>query len=138
MRYDLKLVQELCDELGLRNAFADDVVEVDLGAGAVLCFVNAEQERDCLVGFKGGEWHAHDDFVFHDSRRNMGLRMNYLDVLTGLKDGTVLVCEQWKSGLLVERRLIHAEFNDESQAMPEGDELRIWRAPKREGPWTIQ
>ena len=70
MRYELKQVQELCGELGLRSSVVVEEpaewAEVDLGGDAVLCFVNAAHDKDCLVGFKGTGWHFHDDFVFED------------------------------------------------------------------------
>jgi len=57
VRYDLKQVQELCAELGLRSSVVvekpADWAEVDLGGDTVLCVVNAAHDKDCLVGFKG-------------------------------------------------------------------------------------
>jgi hypothetical protein len=130
VRYDLKLVHELCGELGLRSqVIPGDSVEVDLGGEAVLCFINSEHEKDCLVGFKDTPWHFHDGLCFADARGHV-TELNYLDVLTALKEGKVLVCEQRKSGSLTDRSLVHSEFNDELRYMQDGDELRIWRAPR--------
>jgi hypothetical protein len=130
VRYDLQLIQELCVELQLRSAaLSAEEVEVDLGGGAVLCFVNSEHDQDCLVGFKGTPWHAHDDFTFHDRQGNC-VELNYLDVLTGLKEGKVLVCERWQSGLLADRWLLHAELHDEFRYINEGEEVRVWKAPR--------
>ena len=130
MRYDLRLIHELCGELNLRSSIvADDFLEVDLGGDAVLCFVNSEDDKDCLIGFKGTPWHAHDDFVFTDQRGYV-TQLNYLDVLTGLREGKVLVCERWRSASLADRWLVHSEFNDELNYMQEGDEIRIWKAPR--------
>jgi hypothetical protein len=130
MPYDLRLIRELCGELGLRSRLVpDDSVEVDLGGDTVLCFVNAEDEKDCLVGFKGTGWHFHGDLPFTDKHRYV-TELNYLDILTGLKEGTVLICERWKSGSLTDRWLVHSEFNDELRYVQLGEELRIWRAPR--------
>jgi hypothetical protein len=130
VRYDLRLIQELCIELNLRSSIvADDSVEVDLGADALLCFVNSQNDKDCLVGFKGTPWHAHDDLVFTD-HRGYFTKLNYLDVLTGLREGKVLVCELWHSAALADRWLVHSQFNDELRYMRDGDEIRIWRAPR--------
>ena len=130
LRYDLQLIHELCSELNLRSTVvSDDLLELDLGGDAVLCFVNSKDEKDCLIGFKGTPWHAHDDFVFTDDRGYV-TQLNYLDVLTGLKEGKVLVCELWHSGSLSDPWLVHCEFNDELNYMQEGDEIRVWKAPK--------
>jgi len=52
MRYDLHLICELCDEIGLPvRLLGDDCAELDLGQGALLQFQNAEDDKDCLAGF---------------------------------------------------------------------------------------
>ena len=54
MRYDINLIQQLCSEIGLSaRVDTNQRVEVDLGEGAVLCFQNAEREKDCLIGSAG-------------------------------------------------------------------------------------
>ena len=92
MRYDLDLVDQLCREIGLLVHMDIDRVEIDLGRGAVLCFENAEREQDCLIGFLGMPWHTHDNLMFADARSD--IELDYLDLLTGLKEGRVLVCER--------------------------------------------
>lgn len=87
----------------------------DLGGDAILCFSNGALEQDCLIEFKDSSgtwtpWHHHDEFLATD-RQGYFIELNYLDLLTGLKEGKVLVCERWKSGLLEDRWLIHSEFN---------------------------
>jgi hypothetical protein len=109
---------------------SDESVEVDLGGDAVLCFENSEYEPDCLIAFKGEtRWHVHDQFLFDDCRGNV-IELNYLDLLTGLKEGKVLVAELWKSGVLTDRWLFHSEFNRDFKYMQEGEEIRVWRAPR--------
>ena len=138
MRYDLKQVQELCSEFGLQSKLLSDAgaewVEVDLGEQAVLCFVNAAEDKDCLIGFKGTGWHFHDDFVFVDKDRGQVIRLNYLDVLRRLANGQVVVLEHWRSRLLQERRLMHSDaaevldYVTMVQSLEPGAEIRIWRA----------
>ena len=140
MRYDLKQVQELCGYLGLHCRLVSDAhaewVEVDLGQQAVLCLVNAEHDKDCLIGFKGTGWHFHDEFVLLDRDRGHEIRLNYLDVLRRLANGQVVVLEHWRSGLLKERRLMHSDaaevlsYVTVVQALEPGAEIRIWRAPR--------
>ena len=94
MLYDLDLIEQLCREIGLiARADADFSVEVDLGRDAVLCFQNAEREEDCLIGFLGTPWHMHHNLMFVGARGNYG-ELDYLDLLTGLKEGRALVCER--------------------------------------------
>jgi hypothetical protein len=127
MRYDLKLIHELCQELGLRSSFrSDDMLAIELGEDCVLVFQNAKRDEDCLVAFDGTPWHTHDVFVFVDGR-GYYTEMDYLDVVSGLKDGRILVCERWLGGRLVDRELIHRDFNDEFKYMDEKEEVRVRR-----------
>lgn len=127
MRYDLKLIHELCQELGLRSSFrSDDLLAIDLQKDCVLVFQNAERDEDCLVAFDGTPWHTHEVFIFADCR-GYHAEMNYLDVVSGLKDGVILICERWVADRLVDRWLIHRAFNDEFIYMDAGEEFRVRR-----------
>jgi hypothetical protein len=128
MRYDLELITQLCREVGLSaRTDAGQRVDVDLGHGAILCFQNAEREEDCLVGFLGMPWHAHDDLMFADGRGNC-VELDYLNLLTGLKEGRVLVCEREVSGRAVDRWLVHSEYNDEFKYLEEDERIIVRRA----------
>jgi hypothetical protein len=127
MRYDLEVVEELCREIGLSAHAAGQRVEIDLGQGAILCFENAEREEDCLIGFLDTAWHTHGDLMFMDARRN-AIELGYLDVLTGLKEGRVLICEREVEGRTEDRWLIHSECNDEFRYLQEGERIIIRRA----------
>ncbi|MDB6122736.1 MAG: hypothetical protein JWQ71_1729 [Pedosphaera sp.] len=127
MRYDFELIHELCQELGLRSCIrTHERLEIELGEAVVLCFQNAERDEDCLAGFEGTPSHTHGDFMFVDGR-SYYTEMNYLDVLTGLKDGEVLICERWNGGRVSDRWLVHRSYNDEFKYMEEGEEIRIRR-----------
>jgi len=131
--YDFELIQELCQESGLCSRIrSSDRLEVELGEGVVLLFQNAEREEDCAVGFEGMPWHVHEPFTFADSGRY--IEMDYLDMVSGLKNGLVLVCERWRGANLLERWLIHCEYNDEFKYMEEGEEIRVRRAVTVLGP----
>ena len=128
MRYDFTLINELCGELGLSSRIrSSDLLEIELGQGAVLCFQNAERDKDCLVGFEGTPWHTHDNFMFDDGHGNF-VEMDYLDMLTGLKDGKVLVCERWRLGNVVDRWLVHCEYNDDLNYLEQSEEIRVRRS----------
>ena len=128
MRYDLDLVNQLCREIGLPASMnTDSRVEIDLGRGAVLCFQNEEREEDCLIGFLGMAWHTHDDLMFVDARGNY-VNLDYLNLLTGLKEGRVLVCEREMQGRTLDRWLVHSEYNDEFKYLEEGERIIVRRA----------
>jgi hypothetical protein len=131
MRYDLNLICQLCRETGMWVRMdADQRVEVDLGQGAVLCFQNAEREEDCLIGFLGMPWHTHDDLMFTDARGNY-VELGYLDLVIGLKEGRVLVCEREVEGRTVDRWLTHAQYNDEFKYLQQGERIVVRRAVTR-------
>ena len=128
MRYDLDLVSQLCREIGFSASMnTDSRVEIDLGRGAVLCFENEEREEDCLIGFLSMPWHTHDDLMFVDARGNY-VNLDYLNLLTGLKEGRVLVCEREVQGRTVDRWLVHSEYNDEFKYLEEGERIIVRRA----------
>lgn len=127
MRYDFDMITELCRELGLQAvARSSNEVAIELERGVALVFVNAEREEDSVVGFEGGEWHYHGDFMCSD-RHGFHIELGYLDVLTGLADGSVLLCEKWVHCVLRERSLVHRDYVDEFRYMEKGEEIRIRR-----------
>jgi hypothetical protein len=127
MRYDLKLIHELCQELRFHSSFKTDaVLTIELSRDCVLVFQNAERDEDCLVAFEGTPWHTHDVFVFVDGR-GYYTEMDYLDVVSGLKDGRILICERWLEGRLIDRWLIHRDFNEEFKYMDTNEEIRVRR-----------
>jgi hypothetical protein len=77
--------------------------------------------------FPDTPWHTHDDFVFRDARGNC-IELDYINLLTGLKEGRVLICEQEVGGRTIERWLIHSEYNDELKYLQEGERIIIHRA----------
>lgn len=136
MSYDLDLVQELCDEIGLPARIIDvDHLCVDVGEGAVLCFQNAEDEANCLIGFPadvGGtyDWHMHDPILFGD---DVGcIELCYLDLVVALKEGRVLVCERQLDGRIVDRWLAHHGYID-FQQLEEGERIIVRRATANVG-----
>jgi hypothetical protein len=126
VRYDLKLIHELCQELGFNSHQSGERLELELSEG-ILCFQNAERDEDCLIGFESTPWHYHDDLMVADGR-GFYLELSYLDIVTGLKDGSVLICELWREGQLCDRWLIHRDYNDEFKYMENTEEIRIHRA----------
>ena len=128
MRYDLSLIYELCQEIGLSARLHPDRVTVDVGRGAVLCFQNAEREEDCLIGFLDTPWHTHDDLSFVDARGYYIELNNYLDVVVGLMEGRLLICERVVDGRIIDRWLVHSEFNDEFRSLDQVEQIVVRRA----------
>ena len=127
MGYDLSNAHKRCVELGLSSTFRDKGrLEVNLGHDIVLCFQNAESDEDCLIGFEDTPWHAHDEIMFSDAHGNF-IVMNYLEILDGLADGRLLVCEVRKNGILSDRWLIHQDCNNEFKYMHPDEEIRVVR-----------
>ncbi|MEO0479365.1 MAG: hypothetical protein AAF196_07790 [Planctomycetota bacterium] len=125
MRYDIGTIADLCREIGLRCVVeSPDVVDISLEEDVVLRFENLDGSDDCMVSFAGSNWHAHGDLGFCD-HRGYNVDLDYLSVITGISDGTILVCEQWKRGALADRWLVHREYVDEFRFLEDGEEIRI-------------
>lgn len=125
MRYDLKMIFDLSEEIGLRCVSqALNKVAIELEPSVVLVFQNFDSEDDCLMYFQGTDWHAHGDLMCAD-RHGYYIDLSYLDVLTGAADGTVLLCELWCHEELADRRIVHRDYVDEFQYMQVGEEIRI-------------
>ena len=128
MRYELAAIRDLCREIGLSaDPTTEEHIEIDLGGGAVLYFQNADREEDCLMGFLDVPWHTHDDIIFADAQGN-NIGLDYLDLLVGLKEGQVLICELQKGGRVIDRYLIHSKYNDEFRYLEEGEQVIVRRA----------
>ncbi|MCZ8185510.1 MAG: hypothetical protein O9308_03950 [Beijerinckiaceae bacterium] len=128
MRYDLEMITQLCREIGLLAWRVDDQrVDVDLCQGAVLSFINDELEDDCRIGFLDTPWHVHGDLMFLD-RLGYRLECDYLNLLTSMKEGRVLICEREVDGQVVDRWLAHSEYNDEFGDFEEGERIIVRRA----------
>ena len=128
MRYDLGTILQLCEELGLSAIMrSDQRIDIGLGQGVTLYFQNADRDEDCLMGFLDVAWHTHGDVLFADAHGN-SIELNYLDVLVGLSDGQVLVCELQSGGRAVDRLLIHSKYSDEFRHLRLDEQIVVRRA----------
>ncbi len=128
MPYDLDMIEELSREIGLAARRGDQRVEIDLGEGAVLWFQNLEPERESLIGFPDTPWHEHGKLIFVDGCGNR-LDVDQLDLLIGLKDGHILVCEQRTEDRVVARWLVHDRYNNIGlEYMKQGERIVVRRA----------
>lgn len=139
MRYDLDLVGQLCREIGLPTHTSDHRVEIDLGGGTVLVFQNTERDEDCLIGLLATnatperivvDWHTHWDHATFMDARGYKIKLNYLDLLTSLAEGRVLVCERHIEGQTVERWLVHGEYTEFTH-LEKGERIIVRRVATR-------
>jgi hypothetical protein len=127
MTYDLPMITELCNELGYEKVeSSSDKVEVELLENVTLAFQNIDNCTDSLMGFLGTPWHNHGDIMF-SGQEGQYIEMTYLDVVSGLKEGKILVCELHNNEVLKDRYLVHRDLVDEFNYMEPGDEIRVRR-----------
>lgn len=127
MNYDLKLISEMCAELGFENVNeTDNSVEISLFDEGILVFQNLQDENDSLIGFLNTPWHNHGNIMFSGKDGNY-TEMDYLDILEGLKKGTVLICEILLENELKDRYLVHRDYFDELMFIQAGEEIRLRR-----------
>lgn len=123
MLYELELVKELCNEVGLKSSIRDDEVAIELDAETILCVKNIDSD-DCLIEFEGTPWHFHDDIQFSDSR-GYYIDVTYLDLIIEIAQGKILVGELWENEKIKDRHLIHSEYNDEFKYMQPDEKIII-------------
>lgn len=127
MSIDLAMVAQLGSEMGLAvNDVPPHQVDLVLEPGVVLVFRNLPESSDSLVGFEGFGWHFHGDLPCSD-KRGRCVELSYLDIITGLADGSVLLCESVQDGQIRERCLVHRDYFDEIGPMEVGQEVRVRR-----------
>ena len=132
MRLDLNKIHELCGEIGLASTIrSPEELAIELADGVVLRFHRSDKDPDGMVQFEGTPWHSHGYFTFTDSH-GYETEMSYFDVVSGLAEGRILVCEKWNRGQLADRWLDHQDYVGPFRFMKEGDEVRIWRISRQE------
>jgi hypothetical protein len=135
MRYDLDQIAQFAVEASIPiERVSENQLRLELGEGVTLLFLNAEHgEDDCEVGFGGTPWHSHGQLMFSNHQGEY-IELDALDVVAGLADGDLLICESWAAGKMHDRWLIHATLNDEFRHLPLGEELRIRKFASKSGP----
>ncbi|MCA8974919.1 MAG: hypothetical protein KDC98_09360, partial [Planctomycetes bacterium] len=113
MRLDLNMVAQLGAEMGMAvRDVPPDEVDLVLEPDVVLVFRNLPgPPSEGLVGFEGFGWHFHGDLQCSDPRGYF-VEMSYLDIITGLANGAVLICELVVDGRPRERWLVHRDCVD--------------------------
>ena len=126
--YDLDSLRDLADEMGFICALpSSDVLEINLKPNLVLIFENDREGNDTYLGFRNSSWHTHGKLMFSLNGNSSCVEFDELDIVSGLKSGDVLVCEQYRDGKLIDRWLTHKESEVDTKYMEPGEELHIWR-----------
>ena len=136
--YDLDLVREQCNEVGLSSELIEpDTLAIRLADDITLRFANnvtthfldgTSVDDDTLIDLgDDSPWHTHGhEFEFVDPR-GYYVSMDYLDLIAGIASGDILIAELWKKDNLKERWLIHKDYNDEFDYLEADDEIRVRR-----------
>lgn len=136
--YDLELLHEQCNEVGLSSKLsAPDTLTIRLTDDVTLRFTNnvtthfsnGPSVNDDTIIDLGDDtpWHTHGhEFQFNDPR-GYYVSMDYLDLVAGIASGEILIAELWNKGDLKERWLIHKDYNDEFDYLEADSEIRVRR-----------
>jgi len=126
MNYEIDLIDRLCEELDLKRAIRSaHEIAIEVDDGLHFLFKNLEDEDDCLLAFEGTPWHGHGGLMF--TRGAEYIELDYLDVVAGFADGTILICELLQQGVCVDRWPVHRDCPDHFKYMQEDEEFRIRR-----------
>lgn len=127
MNIDLAMVAQLGTEMGMAvRDVPPNQVDLVLEPGVVLVFRNLPESSDSLMGFEDFGWHVHGDLPCSD-KRGFCVELSYLDIVTGIADGSVLVCELVENGRIQRRCLVHRDYFDEIGRLVAGQEIRVRR-----------
>lgn len=124
--FDLQLVAQLCEQLGIECSLVEpEKLQMRFVCGATIEFANLPS-TDAMIGCPDTGWHVHEVLPCSDPQ-GYGINIDYLNVVSGIADGSVLVCELYTNGSLITRSLVHKKYVDEFQYLDSGDEVKIRR-----------
>lgn len=103
-------------------------LEIEISEGIVFIFENIEEDDDNVFGFQGTPWHSHDKLILTTNGNNY-VELNDIDIFAGIKDGNILICEQYVKGVLTARWLKHKDEKYDNRFIEAGEEIRIRRFP---------
>lgn len=129
MKLELDIIAGLTKDLGFSSRFGNlNELEIEMSPGIIFIFKNIENEDDNAFGFQDTPWHSHDKLslmVGDDSY----IELNDIEIIVGIKEGNVLLCEQYVNGILTDRWLRHKNEKDDNKYIEAGEEIRIRRYP---------
>jgi hypothetical protein len=74
---------------------------------------------------EGGCWHTHDDFLVRATSDEY-FDVCYVDIITGLAERRVLLCERWESGQVTNREFVaDSGYVYDLSDFRDGEEIRV-------------
>jgi hypothetical protein len=129
MKIDLDTIEKLAQELGFSAKRTDpDKIEIIIANDITFVFRNFKEEDDNLYGFEGTPWHSHNALLLMTSE-NCYIELNDIEIISGIKDGSILIFEQYKDGKLIDRWIGHRDNKIDNRYMEPGEEMRIIQFP---------
>lgn len=127
MPYDLDKLNRHCDALGFTATRESvDALKVTIWDGVTLAFLNLVEESDTLIGFEGTQWHTHGNMILMLDQANY-VELSECELLTGIKDGDIVVVERFVDSQLEDRWVAHKLEPFDIEYIEPGEELRIRR-----------
>ncbi len=127
MSYDLDTLEVLSGDLGFRATRpSPESIQIALCEGVTFEFHNLPEADDTVLGFSGTPWHTHGKITLMTGDATY-VELDPLEILQGLKDGSVLVAEQYFDGALADRWLVHRDEKLDLLDMVLGEDLRLRR-----------
>lgn len=125
MKYDFNFLEDYFKDYNVTiNIDGDTSFKITLDQEVTIYFQNAENEDDLLIAFVNGEWHCHGDIIF-SGKNGYYISLNYIDFISEIIEGNVLICLLYSAGKLKDIFPIHKNYFDELDYMEFGEELRI-------------
>ncbi len=129
MQLDLETISECVRDIGFSILCKKpNHIEIEISKGIIFIFENIEEDDDNVFGFQGTPWHSHDKLTLN-TNDNLYIELNDIDIFAGIKDGDILLCEQFVHGVLTDRWLKHKNERDDNKFIEAGEEIRIRRYP---------
>lgn len=98
MKLELEIIAEFAKELGFVCKFDNpNQINIEFSPGIIFVFENIENEDDNVFGFQGTPWHSHDKLIL-TTENNSYIELKDIEIIEGIQDGTILLCEQYQSG----------------------------------------
>ena len=125
----MSTISECIKDLGFKILNrASERLEIEIAEGMFFIFENIEEDDDNAFGFKDTPWHSHDKLIL-TTKDNAYVELNDMDIFASIKDGDILICEQYVKGILTDRWLKHKNEKDDNRFIEAGEEIIIRRFP---------
>ena len=129
MILDLRSISECVKDIGFTILHEkSNCLDIEIAEGIIFTFKNMEEVNDNAFGFKDTPWHSHDKLLLN-TKGNEYVELNDIEIIAGIRDGDILLCEQYLNGILSDRWLRHKDEKYDNKFIEAGEEIRISRYP---------